>query len=37
VLVYWIPDAKNAKTPFARKIDVILSEQELDEKYGKAE
>ena len=37
VIVYWIPDAKDAKTPFARKIDVILSEQELDEKYGKAE
>lgn len=37
VLVYWVPDAKDAKTPFARKIDVILSEQELDEKYGTAE
>ena len=37
VLVYWIPDAKDAKVPFARKIDVILSEQELDEKYGTAE
>jgi hypothetical protein len=37
VLVYWVPDVKDAKTPFARKIDVILSEQELDEKYGTAE
>ncbi len=37
VIVYWVPDAKDAKTPFARKIDVILSEQELDEKYGKGE
>ena len=37
VLVYWIPDVKDAKAQFARKIDVILSEQELDEKYGKAE
>lgn len=37
VLVYWVPDAKDAKTPFARKIDVILSEAELDEKYGTAE
>ena len=37
VLVYWVPDAKDAKARFARKIDVILSEQELDEKYGKAE
>jgi len=37
VIVYWIPDVKDAKARFARKIDVILSEQELDEKYGKAE
>lgn len=37
VLVYWVPDATDAKARFARKIDVILSEQELDEKYGKAE
>jgi hypothetical protein len=37
VLVYWVPDAKDPKAKFARKIDVILSEQELDEKYGTAE
>jgi hypothetical protein len=37
VLVYWVPDAKDAKAQFARKIDVIMSEQELDEKYGKGE
>ena len=37
VIVYWIPDAKDAKARFAKKIDVILSEQELDEKYGKGE
>jgi hypothetical protein len=37
VLVYWVPDEKDAKAFFARKIDVILSEAELDEKYGKAE
>ena len=37
VIVYWVPDVKDAKARFARKIDVILSEQELDEKYGKAE
>jgi len=37
VLVYWVPDATDAKALFARKIDVILSEQELDEKYGKGE
>jgi len=37
VIVYWTPDAKDPKARFAKKIDVILSEQELDEKYGKAE
>ncbi|HEY8155386.1 MAG TPA: hypothetical protein VII72_14775 [Myxococcota bacterium] len=37
VLVYWVPDVKDPKGLFARKIDVIMSEQELDEKYGKAE
>jgi hypothetical protein len=37
VIVYWIPDAKDAKARFARKIDVILSEAELDAKYGTAE
>jgi hypothetical protein len=37
VLVYWVPDSKDPKARFARKIDVILSEQELDEKYGVAE
>jgi hypothetical protein len=37
VLVYWVPDSKDPNGRFARKIDVILSEQELDEKYGKAE
>ena len=37
VLVYWIPDPADAKARFARKIDVIFSEKELDEKYGTAE
>jgi len=37
VIVYWVPDAKDPKARFARKIDVILSEAELDEKYGTAE
>jgi len=37
VLIYWVPDPKDAKAQFARKIDVILSEQELDERYGEAE
>ena len=37
VIVYWTPDAKDPTARFAKKIDVILSEQELDEKYGKGE
>jgi hypothetical protein len=37
VLIYWVPDPKDAKANFARKIDVILSEAELDERYGEAE
>ncbi len=37
VIVYWVPDVKDSKAHFARKIDVILSEQELDEKYGKGD
>jgi hypothetical protein len=37
VLVYWVPDQADPKARFARKIDVIFSEQELDEKYGAAE
>jgi hypothetical protein len=37
VLVYWVPDTADPKARFARKIDVIFSEQELDEKYGAAE
>ena len=34
VNVYWVPDASDPKTRFARKIDVILSDEELDAKYG---
>jgi hypothetical protein len=34
VLVYWVPDEKDPKSRFARKIDVILSDEELDAKYG---
>ena len=37
VLIYWVPDPKKEGELFARKIDVIFSEEELDEKYGKAE
>jgi len=34
VLVYWVKDEKDPKLRFARKIDVILSDEELDAKYG---
>src|SRR5262245_66472534 len=34
VLIYWLADEKDPKSRFARKIDVILSDEELDAKYG---
>ena len=34
VLLYWVPDEKKDGEFFARKIDVIMSEEELDAKYG---
>jgi hypothetical protein len=34
VNVYWRPDAADPKLRFARKIDVILSDEELDLRYG---
>ena len=34
VLLYWVPDPKKEGEFFARKIDVIFSEAELDAKYG---
>jgi uncharacterized protein (DUF849 family) len=34
VIIYWRPDEKDKTKPRARKIDVIMSEKELDEKYG---
>ena len=34
VNIYWIPDAKDKEARFARKIDVIFSEAELEERYG---
>ena len=37
VLLYWVPDPSKDGEFFARKIDVILSEAELDEKYGKGD
>jgi hypothetical protein len=33
VLIYWVPDEKKDGEFFARKIDVIFSEAELDERY----
>lgn len=37
VLIYWVPDETKDGEYFARKIDAILSEEELDAKYGKGE
>jgi hypothetical protein len=37
VLIYWVPDPNKDGEFFARKIDAILSEEELDEKYGTGE
>jgi hypothetical protein len=37
VLLYWVPDPNKDGEFFARKIDVIMSEAELDEKYGKGD
>ena len=37
VLIYWIPDEKKDGEFFARKIDVVLSEEELTARYGEAE
>ena len=34
VNVYWIPDQKTDGEFFAKKIDVVLSEEELDALYG---
>jgi len=34
VLIYWIPDPNKEGEFFARKIDVIMSDAELDERYG---
>jgi hypothetical protein len=33
VILYWIPDASQAGSRFARSIDVTFSEEELDERY----
>lgn len=34
VNVYWRPDESDPKARFARKIDVVLSDEELDKRYG---
>jgi hypothetical protein len=34
VLIYWIPDPNKDGEYFARKIDVIMSDEELDARYG---
>jgi hypothetical protein len=34
VNIYWRPDEKDPTILRARKIDVILSDEELDAKYG---
>ncbi len=37
VNIYWIPDKDDKTARFARKIDVILSDEELDEMYGRGD
>jgi len=36
VNVYWLPDPENKEGFFARKIDVVLSDEELDKRYPDA-
>ena len=36
VNVYWVPDEQNEGGFFARKIDVVLSEEELDKRWNEA-
>jgi hypothetical protein len=33
ILIYWVEDEKKKGELFARKIDVVLSEEELDKRY----
>ncbi len=37
VNIYWTPDKDDKKARFARKIDVILSDEELDQMYGRGD
>lgn len=34
VLIYWVPDPAKDGEFFARKIDVVISEEEFDRRYG---
>jgi len=34
VLIYWVPDPNKDGEYFAKKIDVVMSEEELDRRYG---
>jgi len=34
VNIYWVPDEENDGGFFARKIDVVLSEEEIDKRWG---
>ena len=36
VNVYWLPDPEHKDGFFARKIDVVLSDEELDKRYPDA-
>lgn len=37
VLIYWVPDKNKEGELFARKVDVVLSEEELNKRYGDPE
>lgn len=37
VNVYWVPDENKKGEFFARKVDVVLSEEELEARYGSEE
>jgi hypothetical protein len=37
VYIYWRPDEKDPKAKFARKIDVIFSQEELEERWKVAD
>jgi len=37
VNIYWVPDPENEGGFFARKIDVVLSEEEIDKRWSNTE